>query len=157
SVKAEKSIDPETEKVDTATVAEMIRRGMAVLTGEADARGSWRKFFSPSDVIGIKVNCSGAPGICSHPAVVAEIVRILVSIDVKPKQIYIYERFRNQMDSVRYDRYVPEGVNIVAVENTRSQMTGYDPKTYVEVDFFGEEDTRSNLVRLVSERFTKII
>jgi len=40
-----------------------------------------------------------------------------VSIDVKPKQIYIYERFRNQMDTVNYDRYVPEGVTVVAVEN----------------------------------------
>jgi len=27
--------------------------------------------------------------------------------------------------------------------------------TYVEVDFFGEDDPRSNLVRLVAERFTK--
>jgi uncharacterized protein (DUF362 family) len=157
SVKAEKAIDPSTEKVDTATVAEMVLRGMAALTGETAARDAWRKFFSPSDIVGIKVNCSGAPGICSHPVVVAEIVHNLVSIDVKPKQIYIYERFRNQMDTVNYDRYVPEGVTIVAAENTRRQMNGYDPRTYVEVDFFGEEDTRSNLVRLVSERFTKII
>src|SRR6266481_5520594 len=157
SVKAEKSIDPQTEKVDPAVVAEMIRRGMSALTGERAARDAWRKFFSPSDVVGVKVNCSGAPGICSHPQVVAEIVRNLVSIDVKPAQIYIYERFKNQMDTVRYDRYVPEGVNVVAVENTRLQMSNYDPRTYVEVDFFGEEDTRSNLVKLVSERFTKII
>jgi uncharacterized protein (DUF362 family) len=157
SVKAEKSIDAATEKVDAAVVTEMVRRGMTALTGEAAARDAWRKLFSPSDVVGIKVNCSGAPGICSHPQVVAEIVSNLVAIDVRPTQIYIYERFKNQMDSVRYDRYVPEGVNIVAAENTRSQMTNYDPRTYVEVDFFGEEDTRSNLIRLVSERFTKII
>jgi uncharacterized protein (DUF362 family) len=157
SVKAEKSIDPETEKVDAAVVAEMVRRGMTALTGEPAARDAWRKLFSPSDVVGIKVNCSGAPGICSHPVVVAEIVRNLVSIDVKPAQIYIYERFKNQMDEVRYDRYVPQGVNVVAVETTRSQIGNYDPRTYVEVDFFGEEDTRSNLVKLVSERFTKII
>jgi uncharacterized protein (DUF362 family) len=157
SVKADNSIDSETEKVDPTVVAEMVRRGMTALTGEPTARDAWRKFFSPSDVIGIKVNCSGAPGICSHPQVVAEIVRNLVSVDLKPAQIYIYERFKNQMDTVRYDRYVPEGVNVVAVENTRSQMSNYDPRTYVEVDFFGEENTRSNLVRLVSERFTKII
>jgi len=157
SVKAENSIDPETEKVDATVVAEMVRRGMTALTGEPSARDAWRKFFSPSDIIGIKVNCSGAPGICSHPQVVAEIVSNLVSVDVKPAQIYIYERFKNQMDTVRYDRYVPEGVNVVAVENTRLQMSNYDPRTYVEVDFFGEEDTRSNLVKLVSERFTKII
>jgi uncharacterized protein (DUF362 family) len=157
SVKAEKSIDPQTETVDIPTVAEMIRRGMASLTGETAARDAWRKFFVPADVVGIKVNCSGAPGICSHPVVVAEIVRNLVSIDVKPSQIYIYERFRNQMDTVNYGRYVPEGVNILAAENSRNQMNGYDPRTYVEVDFFGEEDTRSSLVRQVSERFTKII
>jgi len=157
SVNAEKSIDPTTEKVNASTIAEMVRRGMAALTGETTARDAWRKFFSPSDIVGIKVNCSGAPGICSHPVVVAEIVRNLVSIDVKPQQIYIYERFRNQMDTVNYDRYVPEGVTLVAAENKRNQVNGYDPRTYVEVDFFGEEDTRSNLVRLVSERFTKII
>jgi uncharacterized protein (DUF362 family) len=157
SVKAEKSIDAETEKVDPAVVAEMILRGMTALTGEKAPRDAWRKLIAPSDVVGIKVNCSGAPGICSHPVVVAEIVRNLVAVDVKPKQIYIYERFRSQMDTVHYDRYVPEGVNVVAVENERNQMNGYDPRTYVEVDFFGEDDTRSNLVRLVSERFTKII
>jgi uncharacterized protein (DUF362 family) len=157
SVKSEKSIDAQTEKVDATIVAEMVRRGMTSLTGEPTGRDAWRKFFSPSDVVGIKVNCSGAPGICSHPVVVAEIVRNLVSIDIRPAQIYIYERFKNQMDEVHYDRFVPEGVNVVGVENTRSQMSNYDPRTYVEVDFFGEEDTRSNLVKLVSERFTKII
>jgi uncharacterized protein (DUF362 family) len=157
SVKADKSIDPQAEKVDATVVTEMVRRGMTALTGEAAPHDAWRKFFVPSDVIGIKVNCSGAPGICSHPLVVAEIVRNLVSVDVKPSQIYIYERFKNQMDTVGYDRYVPQGVNVVAAENTRSQMNNYDPRTYVEVDFFGEEDTRSNLIRLVTERFTKII
>src|SRR5260370_6008196 len=157
SVKAANSIDSQTEKVDAAVVAEMVRRGMASLTGEAAARDGWRKLFAPSDVVGIKVNCSGAPGVCSHPVVVAEMVRNLISIDIKPGRIYIYERFKNQMDSVHYDRYVPQGVNVVAVENSRNQMSNYDPPTYVEVDFFGEEDTRSNLVRLVSERFTKII
>ena len=34
---------------------------------------------------------------------------------------------------------------------------GYDPNTYVDVNFFGEDDTRSNLARLVAERLTKII
>ena len=41
--------------------------------------------------------------------------------------------------------------------NRRLDNGGYDPSTYVEADFFGEEDTRSNLMRLVSGRLTKII
>ena len=52
---------------------------------------------------------------------------------------------------------VPQGVNIAAIEMSRGSILGYDPKTYVEVDFFGEDDTRSNMIRLVTERFTKII
>src|SRR5882724_851275 len=46
SVKADKSIDPQSEKVDPAVVAEMIRRGMSALTGEREARDAWRKFFT---------------------------------------------------------------------------------------------------------------
>ena len=49
------------------------------------------------------------------------------------------------------------GVNVLAVETPRNSILNYDPHTYVEVNFFGEDDTRSNLVRLVSDRFTKII
>ena len=37
------------------------------------------------------------------------------------------------------------------------QSASYDPNTYVETNFFGEDDTRSNMIRLVTERFTKII
>ena len=31
------------------------------------------------------------------------------------------------------------------------------PGVYVEADFFGEDDTRSNMIRLVSQKLTKII
>ena len=154
---SEKCIDAETEKVDVPAVREMMKQGMTSLTGDKDPRDSWARFFNSSDVVGIKVNCSGAPGIMSTPEVVAEIVRNLGIVGVKPSQVYIYERFKNQMDTVHYDRYVPAGVNIWAAETSRGSILGYDPRVYVDVNFFGEEDTRSNLVRLVSERFTKIV
>lgn len=157
SVRAGNSIDPATEKVYAPTVKEMIAQGMRALTGEAADRDAWASFFSPSDVVGIKVNCSGAPKIMSSPEIVAEIVRNLIAIGLKPAQIYIYERFLDQLESVHYERWVPQGVHVLAVETQRNSIRGYDPLTYVEVNFFGEEDTRSNLVRLVAERFTKII
>ena len=34
---------------------------------------------------------------------------------------------------------------------------GFDPGVYVEANFFGEDDTRSFLLRMVTEQFTKII
>ena len=77
--------------------SEMMASGMRTLTGDKDARDSWARFFTPSDVVGIKVNCSGAPGIMSTPEVVAEIVRNLTALGVKPAQIWIYERFPDQV------------------------------------------------------------
>jgi len=156
-VHAEKSIEAQSEKVDVPTVREMISRGMRALTGDRDARDSWARFFTASDVVGIKLNCSGAPGIMSTPEVVAEIVRNLGVVGVKPEQIWLYERFPDQVASVHYDRYVPAGVHIWTAEQSRGSIAGYDPQTYVEVNFFGEDDTRSNLTRLVSQQFTKII
>ncbi len=157
SVHSKRAIDAATEKIDTTTVAEMIRRGMSELTGEKSPADAWRKFFSPSDVIGIKLNCSGAPQICSNPHVVAEIVRNLMAIGIKANQISLYERFLEQVVTVKYPQYLPEGVNIGVVGSNRSGIVGFDPKTYVEVNFFGEDDTRSNLNKLVVDKFTKII
>ena len=156
-VHAGKSIDEQSEKVDMPTVREMISRGMRTLTGDTDPRDSWGRLFHSGDVVGIKVNCSGAPGIMSTPEVVGEIVRNLGVVGVKPDRIWIYERFQNQVNSVHYDRYVPPGVNIWTAEQNRGSIAGYDPGTYVDVNFFGEDDTRSNLARPVTEHFTKII
>src|SRR5579864_6000654 len=123
-VHAEKSIDPNSEKVDGAIVREMISQGMRALTGDADARDSWARFFTPADVVGIKVNCSGAPGIMSTPEVVGEIVRNLTALGIKPAQIWLYERFPDQVGSVHYDRYVPAGVHIEAIEKSRRSIAG---------------------------------
>jgi uncharacterized protein (DUF362 family) len=156
-VHAEKAIDTSTEKINADVIRQVIAQGMQALTGAPDARDAWRSFFEPSDVVGIKVNCSGAPGVMSSPEVVAEVVRNLMDVGVAAKQIWIYERFPDQMATVRYDKYVPSGVNVDGIEKSRGSVLGYDPETYVEVDFFGEDDTRSMMVRHVTERFTKII
>jgi hypothetical protein len=157
SVHAEKCIEAATEKPDPAVVREMMARGMLALTGDADVRDAWARFITPSDVVGIKVNCSGAPGIMSSPAVVAEIVRNLMAVGVKPDAIWIYERFEDQVETVHYDRYVPQGVHIWTAETRRGSAESYDPATYVETAFFDEDDTRSNMIRLVGNRFTKIV
>ena len=71
----------------------------------------------------------------------------------------LYERFFGQLAEVNYAPHLPEGVQIQAAErgNRAPEQRDYDPLTYVEAQFFGEEDTRSNMMRLVSERVTKII
>ncbi len=157
SVHSSRAMDVETERVDRDVIRRMIERGMCELTGASSSREAWRRFVEPDDVVGIKLNCSGAPGISSTPEVVAEVVRNLVAVGVAAERIYLYERFQNQVDSMHFPRYLPEGVRIVTAERRRGDNEAYDPLVYVEVNFFGEDDTRSNLMRVVSRRLTKII
>ncbi len=157
-VHSEKSIDSSSARVNRTVVKQMLSSGMQSLTGGTRDEDCWTRFISPQDTVGIKVNCSGAPHIMSSPEIVAGIVENLLAIGVPAHNIWIYERFEGQLKSVGYEHYVPEGVKIWAAERDfRGSLLGYDPNTYVEVDFFGEEDTRSFMVRPVADTFTKII
>jgi len=159
AVKSDRSVDVETSAANDEVVREMMARGMCALTGKKTPLEAWRQFVQPSDVVGIKVNCGGHPWCVSAYEIVAEIVRQLGAAGVPPTQVFVYERFQNQLDEVNYAPHLPEGVTIVAAEtaNRRADNRGYDPATYVEADLFGEEDTRSNMMRLVSQKLTKII
>lgn len=159
SVKAASCLDETGDQINAEVVREMMARGMRELTGQKSVRDAWRRFFTPEDVVGLKVNCGGHPWVVSSHAVVAETVNQLLAVGLRPQQIYIYERFRNQMDEVNYAPHLPEGVQLFAAErgNRGTDNLNYDPAVYVEADFFGEDDTRSNLMRLVTQRLTKII
>src|SRR5471030_2202099 len=92
-VHADRSIDAASDKVNRELVKQMLASGMTALTGDARVSDAWARFISPKDVVGIKVNCSGAPKICSSPEVVAGIAENLIAVGVPAKQIYVYERF----------------------------------------------------------------
>jgi hypothetical protein len=159
AVRSDKCVDTTTSAANDAVVREMMARGMCALTGEKTPQLAWARFFEPRDVVGIKVNCGGHPWCVSAYEIVAEVVRQLAAVGVPPSQVYVYERFQNQLDNVNYAPHLPEGVRIAAAEtaNRRADNRGYDPATYVDADLFGEEDTRSNMMRLVTQTLTKII
>ena len=156
-VHSDDAIDAAANRVNAGPVKAMLSAGMRELTQTKDDRDAWLRFISPDDVVGIKVNCSGAPEINSNPELVSAIIENLIAVGVPAHNVYIYDRFENQLKIVNFKPQVPVGVNIAGAETSRGSILGYDPFTYVEVDFFGEDDTRSNLIRLVSEKFTKVI
>ncbi|HEU0004573.1 MAG TPA: DUF362 domain-containing protein [Terriglobia bacterium] len=156
SVRSTKCIDEVKDEVNSAVVREMMDRGMRQLTGESTALRAWQRFISANDVVGIKVNCVGRPKVVSSPEVIAEIVRNLTELGVKPSQICIYDRFAERLYEMNYGLHLPKGVQIHGAEFTRGSIRHYDPATYVEVDFFGEDDTRSEMIAMIS-KFTKII
>jgi hypothetical protein len=87
------------------------------------------------------------------PEVVNEIARNLMVVGVKPTNIVIHERGGGQILLARYDQFVPAGIRV----ESANTWLGYDPGVYVETNFFGEDDTRSYLMRMVTKQFTKII
>lgn len=158
-VTSAKCVDETTATTNAEVVREMMARGMCELTGTKQPLAAWQRFFTPDDIVGIKVNCGGYPYCMSDYDVVAETILNLVAVGVKPTQIYIYERFENQLAETNYTPRVTAGVRIHAAErqNRRLDQSNYDPHVYVEADFFGEDDTRSNMMKLVSQTVTKII
>src|SRR5260221_2425899 len=159
SVASAKCVDTATGAANDEAVREMMARGMRTLTGAATTPDAWRRFFEPADRVGINVNGGGTPHCVSAYRFLTEVVRQLAGIGVPPAQVYVYERFQNQLDEVNYAPHLPDGVQIVAAEraNRNVDNSGYDPATYLEADLFGEDDTRSNMMRLVSQRLTKIV
>ena len=157
---SEKSIDNVSARVDRAVVKQMLSAGMRSLTGGSSDADCWSRFFASQDVIALKVNCSGAPHIMSSPELIAGIVENLIAIGVPARNIWLYERFGEQVQRVHFESYLPADVHIWTAEPEgvpRGSLSGYDPDTYVDVNFFGEEDTRSFMVQPAARTFTKII
>lgn len=121
-------------RIDRPTVRLMLDRGMCEFTGADHPSEAWKTFFSPGEVIGIKVNPVGK-GDKSRPNVVAsisnqevvlELVRNLKEIGIKPQDIVVFERYASEFIEAGYERMMSEremdGVRWVA------SGTGYSPQ-----------------------------
>src|SRR5262249_29171206 len=122
SIRSDRCVDTSTGAANDEDVRDMLARGMRALTGRSTTADAWRRFFTPSDVVGIKVNCGGYPHCVSAYEIVADVVRQLTGIGVPESHIYIYERFQNQMDEVDYAPHLPRGVQIVAAERANRNV-----------------------------------
>jgi uncharacterized protein (DUF362 family) len=118
-------------------IREMMRRGMAELTGRTWAE-AWRQFVQPGDVVGIKVNPVGqASGVISGPEVMHEIIGGLNSAGIKNRDIVVYDRYRKQFFDGGFDKWLPDGVRTsYAAEDydpIQQDMQGYDPDHYMDM------------------------
>ena len=144
-------------RVSQAVVGEMLDRGLRELTGEKDLRQAWSKFIQPPDVVGIKINPSGAPACCSSPEIVREIVAGVRSAGVPARNIFVYDRYAYEMDIGSYQALVPKGVRVTGVQEHKLDASGYHPNIFCEANFFGEWETRSYMANIVASGVTKII
>ncbi len=144
-------------RVSQPVIHDMLERGLKELTGENSAKAAFAKFIEPSDVVGIKINPSGAPACCSSPELVREIIDGVRSVGVPLRNILVYDRFGYEMDLGSYQALMPPGVDVIGVQDGLLDASGYDANVYVEMDFFGEWETRSYMASIVANRVDKII
>jgi uncharacterized protein (DUF362 family) len=130
---------------------------MQELTGEKSAKAAWAKFVQPADIVGIKINPSGAPACCSSPEILREIIASVQSIGVPARNILVYDRYSYEMDIGSYQVLLPPGVRIIGIQDAFVDSQGYDPNLYCAATFFGEWETRSYMASIVANTVTKII
>jgi uncharacterized protein (DUF362 family) len=115
----------------------MVERGMAELTGAPAASAAWRTLFGPGDVVGIKVNPVGFPHIYSASEVLRPVIDGLREAGVKPRDIVVYDRYRDQFQKAGFERWLPEGVRWMAASarylDVQMDMDGYDRDVFMEM------------------------
>ncbi|MGB7847359.1 MAG: DUF362 domain-containing protein [Candidatus Acidiferrum sp.] len=144
-------------RVSQPVVHDMLERGLKELTGEKSAPAAWSKFVEPKDVVGIKINPSGAPACCSSPELVREIISGVQSAGVPARNIIVYDRFGDEMDLGSYYTLLPLGIRILGIQNGLLDAVGYDANVYCQANFFGEWETRSYMASIVASGLDKII
>jgi uncharacterized protein (DUF362 family) len=144
-------------RVSQPIVHEMLGRGLKELTGENSAQAALAKFLEPTDVVGIKINPSGAPACCSSPELVREIIDGVRAVGVPARNIVVYDRFGAEMDIGSYQTLLPPGIRVIGVQDGLLDASGYDADVYCQVDFFGEWETRSYMASVVANGVDKII
>ncbi len=147
-------------RVSQPAVRAMLDEGMKALTGDAAPKDAWAKFFVPADIVALKVNPSGAPGTVTSIPLLREVIRALRSVGVPNKNIVVYDRNSNQLEVNGYHTLVPPGVRVVGLDqrwSVNEETRGYDPGVFVEMDCFGERETRSYLASIVTTEASKII
>ena len=146
-------------RVSQPIVRQMLDRAMKELTGASSARDAWAKFIDPHDVVGLKINPSGAPACCSSPEILREIIASVQSVGVPVRNIVVFDRYSYEMDIGSYQTLLPPGVRIVGIQEafSGSAGAGYEPTVYCDANFFGEWETRSYMATVVVREVTKII
>ena len=90
-------------KVENALLERMLERAMTAYTGHSSAADSWRKFFSPEDVVGLKINTLGCMDVKGTDAtmhfasIIAAVAGSLRRVGIADKNIVVWDRSEEEM------------------------------------------------------------
>ena len=90
------------KQVDSSVLSEMLKKGLLALSGDLDFRDTIRRFYSPKDVLGLKVNCLAGKGASTHPEVALALADLLKESGIKDKNIIIWDRSNDELEEVGF-------------------------------------------------------
>jgi hypothetical protein len=144
------------ENYDPTVVNRMFDAGLRELTGEKSLTNAWSSLFSPTDVVGVKVNCIAAPRMSSSVASINEVIAGLRQAGVPDNNIIVWDHsdaaFRRtglpvnrSAKGVRIHGSAPEAATRVP------WVEGYDRKVYLDL----EDGTLAKYRELMKRDFTR--
>jgi hypothetical protein len=149
-------------------IEQMMHKGMLELTGAPGWPDAWKALFDPGDVVGIKVSPVGGPKLSSDALVLHRILDGLQQAGVKPQDVIVFSRYREEILEAGIDKWLPKEVRFTApsekYDGVQLDMGGYDPDHFMEMALIkpGENMNdahfrRSYVARVVTKQINKLI
>ena len=115
-------------------VYDMIARSMLELTGEKRLKKAWRKFVSPGERIGLKVNPVAGKSLSTSHEVVRAVIAQLGESGIERSQLTIWDRREFELTDVGFTAENYPGIRIVGTEQMDKDglYYGKDGKLYGE-------------------------
>jgi len=133
-------------KVDRSAVAKMLAAGVMRLAGGKDASEAWRRFFSPGDVVGLKVNCLGAPTTHTHVEVALAVADGLRRAGLPDRNVIIFDRLTEELARAGFPVNTGSGLRCFGTDHR-----GYDAEPTTA------GDVASCFSRIVSQDCTALV
>jgi uncharacterized protein (DUF362 family) len=126
-VRSEKVLS-KSKQIDSFVLSEMLKKGLQTLSGDLDFKDTIRRFYSPQDVLGLKVNCLAGKGASTNPKVALALADLLKQSGIKEKNIIIWDRSNGELEEVGFPlNYKGDGLRCFG---TDTDGVGYSKDLY---------------------------
>ncbi len=112
--------------IQPKAVEEMLKVLMLDLTGEKSVKAAWLKFFSPDDIIGLKVNPIAGKLLSTSHALVKAVIAQLEEAGIPRKNLVIWDRREMELHEAGF---LPEnypGIKITGTEQKDASGSFFD-------------------------------
>ncbi len=125
-------------RYNPAAVGRAFAAGMRELTGQKTEADAWASLFSPDDVVGIKINCLGAPRVSSSVESIRAVAAGLQSAGVKENAIIVWDRLDREFQRTGMTlNKGPVGMRVMGTstqgESILPWVEGYDREAFISL------------------------